>query len=117
MIKTVHHIAIKIYPFRKVLAGLSVLLLIFCVFIVVSGTKANEGYLLPSVALLGWFSCLYAVATGFKKTLAPINKEDGFFRRFKKRIIYATAWLLAAICLICMLGLTYLSYMSLRISI
>lgn len=82
----------------------------FAATIFFSQGKADEAYMLASVALLLWSICLLVLVYSFVHPLPEIERDDGLFVRAKKKLALWMRWMMAwAMTLLC-LAVVYVSF-------
>ena len=116
MLQAMHVLALKTHPIRLFFPFAALSLFSFCIYIVVSNSQELSPYLLPSLVAFGWSCCLYGISTVFVHVPERISSDDNLFRRLKKRLRRALAWVIACAFTLCTLGLFYISYMAFRLS-
>lgn len=75
-----------------------------------SQSKADEAYMLASIALLLWSLCLLVVVYTFNQPLPLIEREDGFFNRVKKKLALGMRWVMAWTMTLLCVAVLYVSF-------
>ncbi len=117
MLNALHQLAKRIYFARRLFLVLANIIAAFFIFAITTNPDIQDIYLQSSVALFGWFFCLYGIANGFITLPSSITGNDKFLIRLQKRIKLSMAFLFASLFMVCTLGLVYVSYLTVKLSV
>lgn len=111
MLKFYSVLASRLHRVRLVVWLLAVLSVAgFSTTVFFSEGKADEAYMLASIALLLWSLCLLVIVYTFIHPLPVVADGDGFFRRIGKKLIRGMRWVMAWTMTLLCLVVVYVSF-------
>lgn len=117
MLQLIYRVAGPLYRFRGLILLAGAMATIAFGVILFSADPSLEPYLLLAALALGWSLSLYGVAAGFRQPPEPVEAEDGWWLRFKKRFKLALAGAWAGAFALASLGLLYLSLRAISLTL
>lgn len=115
MLQFMQRVAERLYPIRLLFIIVALCFFSGFAYILLSGEKSFEPYLLPSLVGFGWCLCLFGIADGFHTIPQTVNDEDGFISRVNKKIKRFLCWLSSICFVICCFALIFFSVRALNL--
>ncbi|MEE2730243.1 MAG: hypothetical protein VYA55_05440 [Pseudomonadota bacterium] len=117
MVKSMRALAIRLRPIRYLFVVIGAACTLGFVFLILSGDRALDPFILPLISVLGWCIALFGIASALHAVPEPVAASDPLLVRIRKRLSRMLMWLWSASFILLSVLMLYVTYNTLSLTL